>query len=178
MDRRTVGRGHRGAVRRLLRGGIAATPGPARCRVRARARAGEPALLPGRPRTAGVARDRAGGDVGGIPRPTGRRDRARGRGGGLGRPRRVRRWWRPRGGWASRTHEWGCFRRREFARVSGVGAVIVDGVVIVERHVRASRAAVYRFLTSGDRWATWQGIAATVNPTPGGALTITMPNGD
>jgi uncharacterized protein YndB with AHSA1/START domain len=56
--------------------------------------------------------------------------------------------------------------------------MIVDGVVIVERHVRAPRADVYRFLTSGDRWATWQGIAASVLPIPGGAIAITMPNGD
>jgi uncharacterized protein YndB with AHSA1/START domain len=56
--------------------------------------------------------------------------------------------------------------------------VILDGVVFVERRVRAPRAAVYAFLVTGDRWAAWQGIAASVNPTPGGSLAITMPNGD
>ncbi len=56
--------------------------------------------------------------------------------------------------------------------------MIRDGQVIVERRVRASRTIVYAFLTRADRWAIWQGIAASVDPTPGGSLRVTMPNGD
>lgn len=56
--------------------------------------------------------------------------------------------------------------------------MIQDGIVIVERRVRASRRSVYAFLTRPDAWATWQGIAAGADPSPGGSLRVTMPNGD
>ena len=56
--------------------------------------------------------------------------------------------------------------------------MIRDGVVIVERRVRAPRRAVYAYLTSADRWAVWQGVAARLDPSPGGMLLVTMPNGD
>lgn len=56
--------------------------------------------------------------------------------------------------------------------------MIRDGIVIVERSVRAPRSAVYAFLMTGDQWARWQGIAASVTPLVGGSLTVKMPNGD
>ncbi|MEP6639821.1 MAG: SRPBCC family protein [Chloroflexota bacterium] len=56
--------------------------------------------------------------------------------------------------------------------------MIRDGVVIVERRVRAPREDVYSYLTSATRWALWQGIAAEIDPSPGGWLAVTMPNGD
>jgi len=56
--------------------------------------------------------------------------------------------------------------------------VIRDGVVVVERRVRAPRAEVYSYLTNATRWAVWQGIAAEIDASPGGSLAVTMPNGD
>ncbi len=56
--------------------------------------------------------------------------------------------------------------------------MIRDGVVIVERRVPAPRSDVFSYLTNATRWALWQGIAAEIDPSPGGSLRVTMPNGD
>lgn len=49
--------------------------------------------------------------------------------------------------------------------------------VVVERRVDAVPAAVYAFLTESDRWAAWQGAAASIEPTPGGLFRMQMANG-
>lgn len=49
--------------------------------------------------------------------------------------------------------------------------------LVVERHVAAEPAAVYAYLTDSDRWAQWQGEAATIEAVPGGLFRILMGNG-
>ncbi len=50
-------------------------------------------------------------------------------------------------------------------------------VVVVEVRVAAPPAAVYRYLTDGDRWARWQGESATIDPAPGGIFLMNMADG-
>lgn len=52
-----------------------------------------------------------------------------------------------------------------------------DPALVVERHVRATPAAVYAYLTDGERWARWQGDEATIDATPGGLFRVLMGNG-
>lgn len=47
----------------------------------------------------------------------------------------------------------------------------------VEQFVGAPPAAVYSHLTEQGLWRAWQGDAVTVDPRPGGRLSVTMPNG-
>ena len=51
------------------------------------------------------------------------------------------------------------------------------GEIVVERHVNASPAAVYAFLTDSARWAQWQGAEATVDAWPGGLFRMRMATG-
>lgn len=52
-----------------------------------------------------------------------------------------------------------------------------DGALVVERHVAASPAQVYAYLTDSDRWARWQGAEATIEARPGGLFRMLMGNG-
>jgi uncharacterized protein YndB with AHSA1/START domain len=47
----------------------------------------------------------------------------------------------------------------------------------VERRVAAPPTAVYAYLTDSVRWARWQGVAASIDPVPGGPIQITMATG-
>lgn len=47
----------------------------------------------------------------------------------------------------------------------------------MERHVDASPAAVYAYLTDSDRWARWQGANATIEARPGGLFRMQMGSG-
>jgi len=47
----------------------------------------------------------------------------------------------------------------------------------LERHIAASPSVVYTYLTESDKWARWQGIAAELQPVPGGSFLMSMPNG-
>lgn len=49
--------------------------------------------------------------------------------------------------------------------------------IIVERHVAATPSVIYSYLTESSRWARWQGVDATIDPSPGGIFGVTMPNG-
>ena len=51
------------------------------------------------------------------------------------------------------------------------------GPIVVRRHVRAPAEAVYAYLTASDKWAVWQGVAATIDPVAGGLFTMDMANG-
>ncbi|HWO93330.1 MAG TPA: SRPBCC domain-containing protein [Dehalococcoidia bacterium] len=46
--------------------------------------------------------------------------------------------------------------------------------IIVERWVPAPPNVVYRYFTSAEWWARWQGTGATLDPRPGGAIHIRM----
>lgn len=47
----------------------------------------------------------------------------------------------------------------------------------VEQHIAAPRAAVFGYLVDGERWARWQGDTAEIDPWPGGAFQMVMPDG-
>jgi uncharacterized protein YndB with AHSA1/START domain len=49
--------------------------------------------------------------------------------------------------------------------------------VRVEQLVHAPPSAVYRYLTESDRWAMWQGTAASLDPRPGGRFSMVMGDG-
>jgi uncharacterized protein YndB with AHSA1/START domain len=51
-------------------------------------------------------------------------------------------------------------------------------IVRVDRRVSAPPAAVYAFLTESDRWASWQGAEATIEPRPGGLFLMRMGTGE
>lgn len=53
----------------------------------------------------------------------------------------------------------------------------MSGPIVVERHVAASPAAVYAYLVESSKWVRWQGVDAEVEARPGGAFSVTMPNG-
>lgn len=53
-----------------------------------------------------------------------------------------------------------------------------DDVIRVERRVAAPPSAVFAYLTESERWATWQGADATIEPAPGGLFRLRMGNGD
>lgn len=50
--------------------------------------------------------------------------------------------------------------------------------IVVERFISAPAGVVYSYLTSAEKWARWQGSDHVVDPVPGGALTLAMPNGE
>lgn len=49
--------------------------------------------------------------------------------------------------------------------------------LVVTRRIAAPPARVYRYLTESDLWALWQGVEASLEPSPGGDLSLTMPGG-
>lgn len=51
------------------------------------------------------------------------------------------------------------------------------GTIIVERHIPAAPDVVYAYLTEADKWIRWQGIAAELEPRPGGSFLMSMPGG-
>lgn len=51
-------------------------------------------------------------------------------------------------------------------------------VVTVEQHVAAPPSTVYAYLTVAERWTSWQGTDATLDPRPGGIFRMRMGNGD
>lgn len=51
-------------------------------------------------------------------------------------------------------------------------------IVTVEQHIEAPPSTVYAYLTRAERWVTWQGTDATLDPQPGGIFRIEMGTGD
>ncbi len=49
--------------------------------------------------------------------------------------------------------------------------------IVVSRRIAAPPAVVYTYLTQSDLWSGWQGVAAAIEATPGGAFGMSMPNG-
>lgn len=49
--------------------------------------------------------------------------------------------------------------------------------LVVERRVAAPPTTVYRYLTESERWARWQGVGATIDPSPGGLFRMEMATG-
>ena len=55
--------------------------------------------------------------------------------------------------------------------------IAAAGPIVVTRFIAAPPATVYQYLTDSDKWARWQGIAATIEPATGGLFAMSMPNG-
>jgi uncharacterized protein YndB with AHSA1/START domain len=47
-------------------------------------------------------------------------------------------------------------------------------IVIVERRIKASPHTVYSFFTDRDRWLSWQGVQAEIDPRPGGVFRMNV----
>jgi uncharacterized protein YndB with AHSA1/START domain len=47
-------------------------------------------------------------------------------------------------------------------------------VVIVRRIIKARPATVFSFFTDQDRWLSWQGVAAEIDPRPGGVFRMNV----
>jgi len=47
-------------------------------------------------------------------------------------------------------------------------------VLVVERRINASRETVFSFFTDHDRWLSWQGIEAKIDPRPGGVFRMVV----
>ena len=47
-------------------------------------------------------------------------------------------------------------------------------VVVVERRIKASPRTVYSFFTDRDRWLSWQGVTAEIDPRPGGVFRMNV----
>jgi uncharacterized protein YndB with AHSA1/START domain len=47
-------------------------------------------------------------------------------------------------------------------------------VVIVERRIKASPHTVYSFFTDRERWLSWQGVQAEIDPRPGGVFRMNV----
>ncbi len=47
-------------------------------------------------------------------------------------------------------------------------------VVVVRRMIQARPAIVFSFFTDRDRWLSWQGRAADIDPTPGGIFRMNV----
>jgi uncharacterized protein YndB with AHSA1/START domain len=47
-------------------------------------------------------------------------------------------------------------------------------VVTVQRAIKASPATVFSFFTDRDRWLSWQGVAAEIDPRPGGVFRMNV----
>jgi uncharacterized protein YndB with AHSA1/START domain len=50
----------------------------------------------------------------------------------------------------------------------------MTSVVVVERHIRARPETVFAFFTDPDRWLSWQGVTATIEPLPGGVFRMNV----
>jgi uncharacterized protein YndB with AHSA1/START domain len=46
--------------------------------------------------------------------------------------------------------------------------------VVVQRTIRARPETVYSFFTDQDRWLSWQGVAAQLDPRPGGVFRMNV----
>lgn len=51
-------------------------------------------------------------------------------------------------------------------------------VVTVRRAIRATPATVFSFFTERDRWLSWQGVAAEIDPRPGGMFRMKVRGDD
>jgi uncharacterized protein YndB with AHSA1/START domain len=49
-----------------------------------------------------------------------------------------------------------------------------EQVVTVERRIRATPATVFSFFTDRDRWLSWQGVEAEIDPRPGGVFRMNV----
>jgi uncharacterized protein YndB with AHSA1/START domain len=49
-----------------------------------------------------------------------------------------------------------------------------EDVVVVRRAIRARPATVFSFFTDRDRWLSWQGRTAEIDPTPGGVFRMNV----
>lgn len=49
--------------------------------------------------------------------------------------------------------------------------------IVVEHRSTASPEAVFQHLIRSDRWVLWQGVAATLEPRPGGLFRMETPDG-
>jgi uncharacterized protein YndB with AHSA1/START domain len=47
-------------------------------------------------------------------------------------------------------------------------------VVTVQRRIKARPATVFSFFTDRDRWLSWQGITAEIDPRPGGVFRMNV----
>ncbi|MDH5580001.1 MAG: SRPBCC domain-containing protein [Betaproteobacteria bacterium] len=43
--------------------------------------------------------------------------------------------------------------------------------------IRARRERIFRFFTDSERWSSWLGVGSTIEPRPGGRVSIRYPNG-
>jgi uncharacterized protein YndB with AHSA1/START domain len=46
--------------------------------------------------------------------------------------------------------------------------------VVVERRIKADPATVFSFFTDRDRWLSWQGVEAEIDPCPGGVFRMNV----
>lgn len=53
-------------------------------------------------------------------------------------------------------------------------AATPEGVVVVQRRIKATPETIFTFFTDPDRWLQWQGIDATLDPTPSGAFRMNV----
>lgn len=49
-----------------------------------------------------------------------------------------------------------------------------SAVVIVERRIKADPETVCSFFTDRDRWLSWQGVEAEIDPRPGGVFRVNV----
>ncbi|HEY4305171.1 MAG TPA: SRPBCC family protein [Gemmatimonadaceae bacterium] len=64
-------------------------------------------------------------------------------------------------------------RRRARSRAPRSSPDALDRRVII----RAPQDVVFRYFTDSARWATWWGAGSTIDPKPGGRMSIVYPNG-
>jgi uncharacterized protein YndB with AHSA1/START domain len=55
--------------------------------------------------------------------------------------------------------------------------MIDEDLIELERRVAAPPAVVFRHLTDASLWVRWQGVAAEIEPRPGGRFRVAMPGG-
>jgi len=51
---------------------------------------------------------------------------------------------------------------------------VSQDVVTVERRIKARPATVFSFFTDRDRWLSWQGVTAEIDPRPGGVFRMNV----
>jgi uncharacterized protein YndB with AHSA1/START domain len=51
---------------------------------------------------------------------------------------------------------------------------MTDDVVMVERLINARPKTVFSFFTDRDRWLSWQGVEAEIDPRPGGIFRMNV----
>jgi uncharacterized protein YndB with AHSA1/START domain len=51
---------------------------------------------------------------------------------------------------------------------------VTGDVVVVRRAIRARPTTVFSFFTDRDRWLSWQGIVAEIDPRPGGVFRMNV----